>query len=136
MHYSQQLVNNKTLFYSWFPAMFTRIDVLLLTDDLSENLIPIAESIEAEIVRLELMVNRFDENSELSKINTSAFENQLQISTEMFKIIEECLMYNHKTLGFFDITINSTNSFRKGISNIKLDKTDYSIHFLHPDVKS
>lgn len=135
MHFSQKSINNKTIFYAWFPAMFTRIDVLLLTDDLSEKLISIAESIEAEIERLELMANRFDENSEISRINSSAFEKKLQISAEMFHIIEECLMYNTKTLGYFDITINSTNSFNKGISNITLDKTDYSIRFLHPDVK-
>ena len=135
MHYSQKSINNQTLFYAWFPAMFTRIDLLLLKDDLNENLVLIAESIKTEIERLELMANRFNENSEISKINRCAFEKPVPISTEMFQIIEECLMYNTKTLGYFDITIISTNSFTKGISNITLDKTGNSIRFLHPDVK-
>lgn len=135
MQYSQKLFGTKKLFYAWFPAMFTRIDLLLLTEDSVMDLVPIAENIKTEIERLEIMANRFDENSELSRINRTAYENYSKISTELFQIIEECMMYNLKTLGYFDITIHSTNGFKEGISNIALDKTNQSIRFLHPDVQ-
>jgi thiamine biosynthesis lipoprotein len=135
MQYSQKIVNNQSLLYAWFPAMFTRVDILLVTEDSREDLIQITETIKTKIEQLESIANRFDENSEISRVNNTAYGNEIKISMELYQIIEECLLYNTKTLGYFDITINSTNKFTNGISNIQLEKTAQTIHFLHPDVK-
>lgn len=135
MHYSQKSINGNTLFYAWFQAMHTRIDVLLYAENSLEYLKSLVEKIKIEIERLEQMANRFDENSELSQLNSKAFENAFPISKELYQVIEECIKYSEKTLGFFDITVNSTNDFTDGISNINLNKENQTIRFLHPDVR-
>jgi len=135
MQYSQKIVNNNILFYAWFTAMFTRIDLLLMAEESRKDLKQISQIIKTKIERLESIANRFDINSEISNVNTTAYLNSIPLSTELYHIIEECLFYNTKTLGYFDITINSTNGFTNGISNIQLNKTEQTIKFLHPDVK-
>lgn len=133
MQYSQKSIDNKILCYAWFQAMFTRIDVVLLTEDLDKNLLSVAENIKIAIAGLDSMANRFNSDSELSKINNFAFEKPLPISKEMHQIITECIQFHSKTLGYFDITINSRNGLSEAISQIELQQE--SIQLLHPDVQ-
>lgn len=136
MQYTQTVLSDKRkLFYAWFSAMFTRVDVLIYADDFREDLVDIAEKIENEILRIESFANRFDDKSELSCINSNAYANEYPVSVELFRIITECLLYNSKTGGCFDITINSLNAFRLGIENICLNSKQHSIKFRHSDVK-
>jgi thiamine biosynthesis lipoprotein len=136
MHYSQKLFDDdKKIIYAWFSAMYTRIDILISADNSRDDLVCIAEQIENEIKRVEAFANRFDGNSEVSQINCTAFVNTITATEELFQIIDECLLHNKKTLGFFDITVNSTNGLKDGISNILLDKEKQTIKFLHPDVR-
>jgi len=136
MHYSQKLFDDdKKLLYAWFSAMYTRVDIVISTDSSRDDLVHIAEQIKTEIVRIEAFANRFDKNSEISRINSNAFKNTLMVSEELLDIIEECLVYNKKTLGYFDITVNSTNGFNNGIVNIFLDRGNRTIKFLHADVR-
>lgn len=135
MQYSQKLFdNNKNLLYAWFSAMFTRVDILISADCSRNDLIYIAEKIKNEIDRVEAFANRFDEKSELSFINRNAFVNKIDVSAELFNIIDECLLYNKKTLGYFDITVNSNYGFTDGVANVHLDFEKQTIKFLHPDV--
>ena len=136
MQYSQKLFDdNKKLLYAWFSAMFTRVDILISADGSRNDLINVVEQIKNELERVEAFANRFDENSELSLINRSAFANNVTVSSELFDIIDECLLYTKKTLGYFDITVNSTNGFKDGTSNINLDTENHTIKFLHPDIR-
>jgi thiamine biosynthesis lipoprotein len=136
MQYREKLFDDsKKLLYAWFSAMFTRIDIMLLTDNSGHDLKKLAEKIQTEIERVEMITSRFDKNSEISWINNSAYGNSCKISPELFHIIDECLMYNSKTLGYFDITVNSINGFTKGITNIQLNQRDKTLRFLHPDLK-
>lgn len=115
--------------------MFTRIDVLTCVDASRDDLVEIDKKIEHEIGRIESFSNRFDESSELSRINSKAFAEEILVSDELFKIIEECLLYNQKTGGCFDITVNSFNAFRFGIANIRLNTEKKTVRFLHSDVQ-
>ena len=136
MQYCEKLFDNrKKLLYAWFSAMFTRIDIMLLTDNSGDDLKLLAEKIKSEIEKFEIITNRFDENSEISRINKTAYANSCKISAELYLMVDECLIYNTKTLGYFDITVNSINGFTKGISNIQLNKSNQTIRFLHPDLK-
>lgn len=136
MQYSQKLLDdNKKLLYAWFSAMFTRVDILISADISRNGLVDIAEQIKNEIQRIEAFANRFDENSELSLVNRNAFINEMTISAELFNIVDECLLYNKNTLGYFDITVNSTNGCKDRTSNIHLDKEKLTIKFLHPDIR-
>jgi thiamine biosynthesis lipoprotein len=135
MQYSQKSIHGNTLFYSWFQAMHTRVDVLLYAENSLEQLKSLSEKIKIEIERFEKLANRFNENSELSQLNSKAFKNAIPISTELFQIIGECLEFNKKTFGYFDITINSKHQFTNGISNLDLSKENQTIRFSHPDVQ-
>lgn len=136
MQYSQKLFGgNNQLLYAWFSAMFTRVDIVIYDSATRNDLMGIIEKIETEIARHESIGNRFDEKSELSIINRNAYQNEMPVSDELFSIISECLEYNQKSLGYFDITVNSLNGFRKGTESIELDEQKHTVRFLHPDVK-
>jgi len=136
MQYSQKIfTDSKKLLYAWFLAMFTRVDVLISTDATRDDLVYIAEQIKTEIERVELFANRFDENSEISLINSTAFIKPRIVSAELFAIIEECRLFNQKTLGHFDITVNSVNGYKDGMKAILLNADKQTIRFLHPDVR-
>jgi FAD:protein FMN transferase len=134
-HQLKLLEDQSLLLYAWFSAMFTRVDILISADNSRNDLLLVAEKLEAEIKRVEAFANRFDADSELSRLNRLAFENDFQASPELFQIISECLVYNKLTFGYFDITINSENGFKEGIANIHLDAEKQTIRFLHPDLK-
>lgn len=136
MQFSEKIFDgNKKLLYAWFSAMFTRIDVILCAAAGDENLIEIATRIQDEILRVEAFANRFDEASELSRVNRNAFENEIVVTEELYRIIDECLGYNQQTLGYFDITANSLNNFRAGAESVILREENHSVRFLHPDVQ-
>jgi len=136
MQYSQKLFDdNKKLIYAWFSSMFTRVDVLIYADASRTDLISIAERIETEIERIESFANRFDENSEISRLNRNAFIEEFVMSEELFDILTECQLYSGQVGGLFDITVNSHNDFRGGIEAISLNRENHSIRFLHPDLQ-
>ena len=135
MQYNQQLfTNNKKLFYAWFEAMFTRVDIIIWDDGEKNDFVRIVEKIESEIARIELIGNRFDKNSELNCVNRNAFDSPVEISDELFTILSDCLIFNEKTNGLFDITINSRNELKTGIDAVELNRVSKSVRFLHPDV--
>jgi len=137
MHFSlKSFGDNKSLIYAWFSAMFTRVDIIITAESSRDDLVNIAKQINTEIARVEAFANRFDDNSEVSQVNRTAFGNPKMISEELWQIIHECLLYNKKTLGYFDITVNSANGLKDGIANILLDKEKQTIKFLHPHVRS
>lgn len=115
--------------------MFTRVDLIIYDSATRNDLTGIVEKIEAEIVRIETIGNRFDDKSELSLVNRTAYPDGIAVSPDLFQIISECVDYNTKSLGYFDITVNSLNGFRKGIEAIGLNEQNQTIRFLHPDVR-
>lgn len=135
MQYIEKLAGDKKLMYAWFLAMFTRVDIILVSDIARNDLKSITEKIKIEIEKLEAIANRFDDKSEISKVNNTAFHTLYAISSELFEIIDECLTYTALTLGYFDITVNSKNAFTGGSSSVFLDKTAQGIRFLHADVQ-
>jgi FAD:protein FMN transferase len=131
----QKSIKGNRLHYTWFQAMHTRVDVLLYVENPDTDLLLVSEKIKFEIERLEKIANRFDSNSELSLINTKAFDSPILLSNELYQILEDCLCFHSLTKGYFDITIQSKNHFTQGISNIELNKEKQSLRFTHPDVQ-
>jgi len=128
-HYSV----DRTLFYAWFEAMYTRIDIVLCVAVKRNDLVEIVTEMEAEIRKYEKIGNRFDPQSELSEVNQHAFEKDIPISNELCKILVECQLHCNNTLGYFDISVYSTSDFPR-------DKKAYTINanairFSHPGVQ-
>ncbi len=64
----------------------------------------------AEIKRIDVLMNFYDKNSEISKINKKDGANPIKISTDTMKIISLSLAYAEKTGGAFDPTIGALTS--------------------------
>jgi len=64
----------------------------------------------AEIKRIDVLMNFYDKNSEISKINKKDGANPVKISNDTMKIISLSLAYAEKTGGAFDPTIGALTS--------------------------
>lgn len=133
-HIFKQIDTGKSVFYAWSEAMHTRIDVVLC--ELSEETsLALTNRILDEINRIEKFADRFNPTSELSKINKLAALEPLTISAELLGILQDCIRYNQLSLGAFDITIQSLNNYRHGISDIVIDQPTSTIHFKNKNVQ-
>ncbi|MBN1787775.1 MAG: FAD:protein FMN transferase [Sedimentisphaerales bacterium] len=57
------------------------------------------------IYRLEGLMNRYDANSQLSKVNQFAAEEPVKVDEDLFNILQQSVRYSRKTDGAFDITV-------------------------------
>jgi thiamine biosynthesis lipoprotein len=58
-----------------------------------------------KIRQLESLMNRYDPNSQLSKVNQLAADESVKIDRELFDILRQSIEYSEKTKGAFDITV-------------------------------
>jgi len=136
MQYSQKKISdNKQLFYAWFSAMYTRVDLIFCTEAERKDLKDIAQNISDQIDSIESMANRFNEGSELSTLNAGAYENEMSVSEELFGILADCQSYHQQSSGYFDITVNSLNGYKDGVAAVQLNPEKQTVRFLHPDVQ-
>jgi thiamine biosynthesis lipoprotein len=59
----------------------------------------------AEIVRLDLMMSDYRENSDLNRLNATAGLHAEPVPRDLYKVIEESLKYSRLSKGKFDITV-------------------------------
>lgn len=138
MQYSQQYFDTDSkLFYAWFEAMFTRIDIAICTTAKRDDLVEIVSEIERIILKYECIGNYFDPESEISKVNDSTFENEneISISTELCELLVECLMYNHNTMGYFDITVYSSVELKNSVDKYAVNVQNSTVKFLRKGVR-
>ena len=99
--------------------------------------------VQAEVVRLEKTLSRFDPRSEIFIINQNAGESWVTVSDHLWNILLECDYYNKLSLGYFDIGLGlfkqnekqlSLDSLKKrsaiGLSNMKFDRKRKCIRFV------
>jgi len=84
--------------------MGTRFNLLLPGIDASEGE-KLFISCTRELDRLENMLSCFIGDSEISMINEKAYENAIEVNSELFMILEDCQMYCNITQGAFDISL-------------------------------
>ncbi|MDR1406683.1 MAG: FAD:protein FMN transferase [Tannerella sp.] len=93
------------LFHGSIPkVMGTRLDALLLGDG-REGLEALWDEIAAETFRLEKMLNRFDPESALGRLNAAAAVGTVAVEDELWSILMECGRYRELTEGCFDIAL-------------------------------
>lgn len=113
-HIPRVLPDGSTAVYIWFEAMHTRVDLLLRSDSLNErDLLEAADGMRGVIAMLEKAGNRFDPQSELWRLNHFPAGEETETSEVLFDMLSQCLHYNRKTNGLFDISVSSP-SFRPG----------------------
>ena len=123
-----------SLFYAWFLAMHTRVDIILCSRKSEGELLLVVNRIYDALRRLEKMANFYDPASELSVVNRTAFVSPVVLSEELYSMIDLCLEYNSKTLGCFDVTVHSENYNQNTIHSVHLSTEDHSICFSQPGV--
>ncbi|OIO33955.1 MAG: hypothetical protein AUJ70_02100 [Candidatus Omnitrophica bacterium CG1_02_40_15] len=109
-----------------------------------------------EMQRIEIVFSKFDENSEVSKINKIAGLENIKVSEEAFRLTERSIYYSRISDGAFDITVvplmeiwgfvrkhksipdkdDIENALKSvGYKNIELDSKKLSMRFLNKDTK-
>lgn len=58
-----------------------------------------------KIYRIEKLMNRYDPNSQLSKVCRLAAKEPVKVDSELFDILQQSIYYSKKTDGAFDITV-------------------------------
>ena len=122
------------LLYAWFLSMHTRVDIILYSQKPERELLLVVNRIYDALYRLEKIANFYDPDSELSFVNRTASISPIVLSEELYSMIDLCLEYNSKTLGYFDITVHSENYTQTTIYSVHLSAEEHSIHFSQPGV--
>jgi len=135
LQYTQQnFAGDKKLFYAWFEAMYTRIDIALCVPAERDDLVDIVSEMEVLIQKYERIGNRFNPQSEISYVNRNAVDNELSISIELFNLLKECQLHNKNTAGYFDISVYSTSGLRKDKVAYRLNSATIAIQFSYEGV--
>lgn len=97
--------------------MSTEVDFTVYTHDQSAANAAIDAAI-AEIERITALMSEWVPDSEVSKINQAAGESAVEVSAEVFRLLEEAVKISAATQGKFDITFAGAGKFwdfRKGV---------------------
>jgi thiamine biosynthesis lipoprotein len=122
----------ENLFYCWFSAMHTRVDILFQGAGSENSYSNIAEEIKQRIDDIELIGNCFNPQSELSRYNRGRLK-QSSLSQELRHILELCNYWKQKTDGLFDVAYEgkiNLSGFLKGytLDAIRPILTKHNIH--------
>lgn len=131
----KELPQGKSLFYTWFEALHTRIDIVCchLSEACANTL---SQAIQTELLRIEKKMNRFDPESELYLINSGAAHTGVPVSDELAQVVFDCLKYREQTQGYFDITIQSGKQETGAPPPIRLTQENgkWTIAFSRPGI--
>jgi thiamine biosynthesis lipoprotein len=106
--------------------MGTRFDIIIIGKSKCESE-AVWYKVESELKRLNRMLNRFDQASEVSKINRTIAHQSIRVSDEMWEILNSCKRYHEETFGLFDITL-------KDFDTIQLHEQNKSVSFSQPGI--
>jgi len=126
--------SDQGIIYAWFTSMHTRID-MVLCNKTEHELKGIANQIKEELAQLEKRANYYDPTSELYGVNRKADEHPVVVSNELYTMIESALQYRGRTLGCFDISIQSEGYNKDTWRNIRLLPDLSSVYFQEPGIR-
>ncbi len=127
--------SGESLYYAWFPAMHTRVDVAFYGTHTEEEWTNVAREVQAEIHHLEQVGNYFDPLSELAGVNRMAHVRPLFISEELFHILTLCQEYYIRTQGYFDISVQSFEHTPDTLRQMQLHPEHGTLYLNDTDVR-
>ena len=127
--------NGEGLFYTWFTAMHTRVDIAIHGAHTEAVLVSLAHDIARELQRLEALGNYFDPTSELSTVNRLAGIQPVGISRELYGMLQLCKEAHRRTLGCFDISVLSEPHTPHTLHEVHLSEGGPSVSFGHPGIR-
>lgn len=95
--------------------MGTRFDIVMLGESRAQSA-AVFMDLKRELRRLDSLLNRFDDESEISKLNVRASSGFVPLSAEVWAILCDCKRYHEITDGLFDVTKDDFSGilFREG----------------------
>ncbi|MDR0962352.1 MAG: FAD:protein FMN transferase [Mediterranea sp.] len=123
------------LLYAWFPAMHTRVDVVLYSTKPQAELMQTVHRICGELQRLEQTGNCYHPDTELAIVNRDAAFAPVVLSEELYRMIAMCMEYHSKTQGYFDITVHSTHHTQDTIRDIVLSPDSRTLFFRRQGIR-
>lgn len=110
--------------------MGTRFDLIMVVENLTKG-VRVWDKLVKELENLDKILNRFSDESEISKINTAAYQQPVQVSAELWKIITDCKKYHELTYGLFDVTLHNFElvEFNSEAQTIFFKEDDMSLDF-------
>ena len=112
---------HQNIIYAWFPAMYTRVDVVLVSNQDEAFLLDVVSKFILEIDTLEQLANCFSPERELSKYNTGQLELE-QLDKELREILLICEKWRIKTDGMFDVNVEGRYNLSGFLKGYALDK--------------
>lgn len=106
----------ENLFYCWFSAMHTRVDILFPGMESEDFYCSVATEVADRIREIETIGNCFNPQSELSRFNKSGLK-QSALSPELRRILSICDEWKRRTGGLFDVACSgeiNLSGFLKG----------------------
>jgi len=127
-------------------AMGTRLEIVAW--DLSEKAFQsLLSEITEEVNRIENVLSVYSRTSFIHNLNSRANEKPVLLNNEIWSLVQNCLRFNRKTKGAFDITLGLSHDLSKYDENsnerrdssmsgatdtLILDSQRHSIQFSHP----
>ena len=132
-HVYRRMADETSVFYTWFSAMHTRVDILISSNKTEEQLIAVSSNIRQLIADIELTANCFDEKSELARANRLAYSQPFNLSPRLEDLLESCFLYNKQTEGLFDVTTDSKNYSCETSRHISIQ--NHQLSYIHSGIR-
>lgn len=133
-HLYRPSLTGEGLFYGYFLAMHTRMDIALYGCRMESEWMKITEQIYQEVLRLELIGNCYNEKSELAYVNRNASIHPIVLSDELYEMIAICMEFHARTLKCFDVTIHSKRYTPDTMMNVRLDKNKRTLSYQYSNI--
>lgn len=123
------------LLYAWFPALHTRIDLLLWGEQPAAALQNVASRIRQLLTHYEAIGNYFDPESELGRLNRTAHLRPQRVSSDLFSLLTYSRKQWHRSGGLFDVTIHSIPHLPDTMEEILLSPSEQSVHWIREGIR-
>lgn len=133
-HLYKSSPSGEGLFYGWFSAMHTRVDVAMYGHRSEDEWIAITERIQQEISRLESIGNCYDAQSELAHANQQAAIQPIALSNDLYDMLAICKRYHAETMGCFDVTVLSENHNTETMHCVHLNEDAHTLYYSNPGI--
>lgn len=120
--------SSSSLFHgSILNIMGTRLDLVMIVPNLASG-VKLWDKLVSELEKLDLMLNRYLDNSEITLVNKWAADQPVTVSDEFWDILTECKNFHRLTLGLFDITL-------RDYALVELNKESKAVFLKENDIK-
>ncbi len=118
-------------FYQSSFLMYSRFELFIpVKETVKLNLL--FQQIVEKMGQLENDISKYSERSETSRLNINAAKKPVKVSSSFFGLLQQCIEYNQKTGGYFNICAGSGS--QKDRMGITIDKKTQTVYYESADI--